>query len=336
MTIQEIKVGNSSIGGEKTFIIAEVGSNHCRDVQLAYETIDAAIEAGADAVKFQSLNAGKLYLNPSQEIIDLHSKIDFPEEWHLILKQYCDKKGITFFSSPTYLSAVDIMEDINVLLYKLASAQVGTFPQLIEKTAKTNKPVILSTGLADYSQIQKVIQIFKKCGNDKYIILHCNSLYPTPYEKVNLGLMNVYSKMFQCLTGFSDHTKGNHICVAAVALGAKVIEKHITLKRNLPSPDAPLAIEPDEFSNLVKSIRDVELSLKFTSRLELEHDELKFKKRILYKPIFNSSKKKGEKIDLEDFEFKRTALGKIDANTFYEKTFPFFAERGYGEGDIFE
>lgn len=125
------------------------------------------------------------------------------------------------------------MEDINVLLYKLASAQIGTFPQLIEKTAKTNKPVILSTGLADYNQIQKVIQIFKKYGNDKYIILHCNSLYPTPYEKVNLGLMNVYSKMFQCITGFSDHTKENHVCVAAVALGAKVIEKHITLKRNL-------------------------------------------------------------------------------------------------------
>ncbi|MBM9501958.1 N-acetylneuraminate synthase family protein [Leptospira sp. 201903071] len=334
--MKEITIGDRKIGGDKTFIIAEVGSNHCQDINLAFETIDAAVAAGADAVKFQSLNVDQLYLNPSQEIIDLHKKIDFPEEWHLILKQYCEEKGILFFSSPTYLSVVDLMEEISVSLYKLASAQVGTFPQIIEKVAKTGKPVILSTGLVDYGQVQKVVQIFKNAGNEKYIILHCNSLYPAPYNKVNLRLMNVYSEMFDCISGFSDHTLGNHICVAAVALGAKVIEKHITLRRDLPSPDAPLAIEPHEFSDLVKSIREVEESLQFSPRLSLEKDEFKFKNRILYKPILKVSKLKGSFVDVEDFEFKRTALGEMDANKLFAETLPQRLTRDFAKGDFFQ
>ncbi|PJZ61816.1 N-acetylneuraminate synthase family protein [Leptospira adleri] len=334
--MKEITIGDRKIGGDKTFIIAEVGSNHCQDINLAFETIDASVLAGADAVKFQSLNVDQLYSNPSQEIVDLHKKIDFPEEWHLILKQYCEKKGILFFSSPTYLSVVDLMEEIEVSLYKLASAQVGTFPQIIERVAKTGKPVILSTGLVDYGQIQKVVQIFKNVGNEKYIILHCNSLYPAPYDKVNLRLMNVYSEMFDCISGFSDHTLGNHICVAAVALGAKVIEKHITLKRDLPSPDAPLAIEPHEFSDLVKSIREVEESLKFSPRLALEEDEQKFKNRILYKPFLKAAKSKGTSVGFKDFEFKRTPSGKMDANQLFTETLPIILERDFKDGEIFQ
>jgi sialic acid synthase SpsE len=131
----EIKVGDKSIGGDRTFIIAEVGSNHCQDLKIAYESIDAAADAGADAVKFQSINLEKLYFKPSADTINLHKKIDLDESWHKLLKDYCDKKGIIFFSSPTYLDAIDILEEINISLYKLASAQIGTFPQLVKKSS---------------------------------------------------------------------------------------------------------------------------------------------------------------------------------------------------------
>src|SRR5688572_1365117 len=135
MAGQLISIGRNEVGGARSFIIAEIGSNHCQNIETAYESIDACKAAGADAVKFQSIDIDQLYLRPSQETVDLHKKIDLPEDWHYNLKEYCDKKGIIFFSTPTYLRSIDILEEIKVPLYKLASAQVGTFPQLVEKVA---------------------------------------------------------------------------------------------------------------------------------------------------------------------------------------------------------
>src|SRR5687767_7014684 len=142
-----IKVGDKHIGGDKTFIIAEIGSNHNQDKQLAFESIEAAKESGADAVKFQSLNVEKMYFNPSDDIKKLHKKIDLEESWHRELKEFSEKKELIFFSSPTYLSSVDLLESLDVVLYKLASAQIGTFPQLVRKVAGLGKPTIFSTGI---------------------------------------------------------------------------------------------------------------------------------------------------------------------------------------------
>lgn len=304
-----IQVGNRTIGGDSTFIIAEIGANHCQSLQLAYEHIDAAVACGADAVKFQSINLDELYHKPSDATISLHKQIDFPEEWHPLLKEYCDKKDIVFFSSPTYLKSINLLEEANVSLYKLASAQVGTFPQLVKRVAATGKPVILSTGLVSYSELERVVKIFNEAGNPNFIILHCNSIYPTPFHKVHLQLMEVYRKMFGCVVGFSDHTEGVAIPTAAIAMGAKVIEKHFVLDKNSPSPDAPIAIEPPLFKEMVDAIRAVEQATAPYSRTEIYAEENGFKQKIATRLFLNTDKKAGETLAESDFTFLRYTEG---------------------------
>lgn len=293
----------------KTFIIAEIGSNHNQSLKLAFETIDAAKDAGADAVKFQSINIDKLYHNPSPEVIALHKKIDMPEEWHKLLKDYCDKKNILFFSSPTYLEAIDILENLNVPLYKLASAQIGTFPQLVKKVAETGKSVILSTGLVSYGELEKIVKVFKDAQNDNFIILHCNSIYPTPYNRVNLELMDVYRHMFGCTVGFSDHTSDIYVPIAAVARGAKVIEKHLAMSRSLPVPDAAYSLEPNEFKRMVCGIRAVETAISASARIEIEPEEEIFKNKIRTRLVLNKLKDAGSVIVADDFIFRRSNDG---------------------------
>lgn len=312
----------------KTLIIAEIGSNHCGSLELAKETILAAKECGADAVKFQSLNVYEQYIDPSLDIIELHKKIDFPEEWHYILKEFCDKNNIMFFSAPTYLRAVDILEEINVELYKLASAQIGTFPQIVEKVASLNKPTIISTGISSYAEIEKSVQIFKKYNNDKLTILHCNSIYPTPYDKVHLQRMLVYKQMFDCEVGFSDHTNGIYCAIAAVALGASVIEKHFVLNADIDTPDAAISIDPIGFDEMVKGIRAVEAANKVAPRIALEKEEASFKSKILYKLVAKNDIKAGSSMTLDKFEFKRSEKG-IDC-----RDFDFFADKYIFKNDV--
>lgn len=298
-----------TIGGDRVFVIAEIGSNHNQSLELAYETIDAAKAAGADAVKFQSINVDKLYINPSKETTELHKRIDLPEDWHYLLNDYCNKKDILFFSSPTYLESIDILEELNTPIYKLASAQIGTFPQLVKKVASLKKPTILSTGLVNYGELEKVIQIFEKAGNDKYIILHCNSIYPTPFERVHLPLMNTYKTMFDCIVGFSDHTTDIFAPIAAVARGAKVIEKHFAMNRSLPVPDAPFSLEPKELEQMIKGIRATEKILKPNIRLHIEKEEKGFKDAISTRLVLNKDKKAGEMLQRDDFIFRRNIKG---------------------------
>lgn len=307
--MNRIIVDGREIGGKRTYIIAEIGSNHNQSLNLAFESVDAAVECGADAVKFQSIDVNELYYQPSEQIKTLHRKIDMTEEWHACLSEYCRKKSITFFSTPTYLSAVDILEKINVPLYKLASAQIGTFPQIIERVAAIGKPVILSTGIVTMKELKSVINIFKRHNNDKFIILHCNSIYPTPYDKVGLNIMKQYLDEFNCIIGFSDHTSGIYVPIAATALGAKVIEKHFALDLTLPVPDAPFSLDPYEFKSMVEAIRAVEQTLIVDSREELQPEEKQFKERILYRLVAKKNLVSGEYIKPEDFIFLRHSEG---------------------------
>jgi sialic acid synthase SpsE len=330
-----IEVDGFKIGEEKTFVIAEIGSNHNQSLQLAYESIDAAKESGADAVKFQSIDLKQLYYRPSPQTIDLHKKIDMEEGWHYLLKDYCDKKKITFFSSPTYLKSIEILEEIDVSLYKLASAQIGTFPQLVRKVAGKKKPVILSTGLVTYGELEKIIEIFRQEANDQYIILHCNSIYPTPYDRVNLQLMNTYKSMFNCQVGFSDHTSDIYVPVIAVAMGAKVIEKHFALSRKLPVPDAQYSLEPSEFSRMVDGIRAAEVSVRNNIRIEIESEERDFKERINTRLILNKVKKAGEVLKEEDFDFLRYTSG-ITAKEIFSFKKPFILTRDVNKGEVID
>jgi sialic acid synthase SpsE len=307
--MNKIIIDGREIGGKRSYIIAEIGSNHNQSLEFAFESIDAAIESGADAVKFQSIDVDELYYQPSEQTKVLHQKIDMNEKWHRLLSEYCQKKGVTFFSAPTYLKAIDILEEINVPLYKLASAQIGTFPQLVEKVAATGKPVILSTGIVTMRELTKVVEIFKRNDNDKIIILHCNSIYPTPYNNVHLNIMNQYRDEFGCIVGFSDHTPDIYVPIAAATLGAKVIEKHFALDRNLPVPDAPFSLEPNEFKRMVGGIRAAEQAIINGSREEIQPEESQFKNSILYRLVANKPLVSGEFLNKSDFKFLRHPEG---------------------------
>lgn len=313
--MRTINVNGFEIGSDKTFIIADIGSNHKQDLSLAKESVSAAAEAGADAIKFQSIQLNELYLNPDKKTADFIKQLEFPEEWHKELKSYCDERNILFFSSPTYLKAVDLLEEVNVPLYKLASAQIGTFPQLVEKVAALQKPTIFSTGIAGYEEIAKAVNVFKKNGNNNFIILHCNSIYPTEPARVNLQLINTYKFMFGNPVGFSDHTDGIHLACAAVALGASVIEKHFTVSRNLDTPDSSsFASDPKELAELVKQVRDIEAATNnFFERSDIQPEEKSFKKSIAYKILAQSDIHKNEIITEQHLQYLRSPYG-VDCN----------------------
>jgi len=309
--MKTINVNGFEIGGNKAYIIADIGSNHKQDLALAKESIDAAAEAGADAIKFQSIQLNELYLNPDFQTAAFIKQLEFPEEWHGILNEYCKKKGIVFFSSPTYLKAVDLLEEIDVPLYKLASAQVGTFTQIVEKVAKLNKPTIFSTGIAAMDEVDKAVEIFEKNGNNQYIILHCNSIYPTPANRVNMQLMNTYRNKYGNPIGFSDHTIGTHIACAAVTMGANVIEKHFTLDRNLDTPDSnEFACDPKELTLLVHQIRETEAAiLQQKERSTIELEEQAFKDSITYRLVASKDIQEGETIEYHCLNYLRTDIG---------------------------
>lgn len=318
-----VNVAGFPIGGDRTYIIADIGSNHKQDLNLAKESIDAATEAGVNAVKFQSINLKGIYANPDQATAEFIRKLEFPEDWHEILSEYCAKKGILFFSSPTYMKAVDLLEKVDVPLYKLASAQIGTFPQIVERVAALGKPTIFSTGIATYDEIISAVRLFERVGNNKYIILHCNSIYPVPPNRVNLPLMDVYKAMFDCPVGFSDHTDGIHISLCAVSRGAKVIEKHFTLDKEFDTPDSTtFAADPQELSSLVKQIREVEQSLvRNAPRLEIESEEKMFKNSVLYRACLKRKIKAGEVITNSDVDYLRAIEGIDSREAFLKREF---------------
>lgn len=323
MPRQVVEVGGFKVGGDECFLIADIGSNHKQDLTLAKESIDAAAEAGANAVKFQSINLNELYTDPNQKTSDFIRRLEFPEDWHQKLADYSRERGVVFFSSPTYLKAVDLLEEADVLVYKLASAQVGTFPQMVERVASLKKPTLFSTGIANYEEVTQAVRIFEKMGNDQYIILHCNSIYPAPANMINMPLMDTYKSMFNCPVGFSDHSNGIHVSLAAVARGAKVIEKHFTLDKNFDTPDSTsFAADPLEFKMLVDQIREVEAALtRREPRLDIQTEENDFKNSIIYRAKLKRDVAEGQEVTYDDIDYSRYSNG-IDAReAFFNRTF---------------
>jgi len=262
-----VKIENKKIGGNNpTYIIAEIGANHNKDKKLAKKLIDKASEAGVDAVKFQAYRAETLYSKntpifskDNKKPFDLIKSIELPTKWYTELKKYANKKKLDFFLSPFDFKAVDELEKIGVPAYKIASFEIVDL-ELIKYAAQKKKPMIISTGMASLGEIEDAIKTIKSTGNNNIILLHCNSLYPAPAEIVNLKVIDTLKKSFQLPIGFSDHTLGIHISLAAVARGACMIEKHFTIDRAMKGPDHPFAIEPDELKDMVKYIREIEKS----------------------------------------------------------------------------
>jgi pseudaminic acid synthase len=269
-----MKINNRIISPKNVFIIAELSANHNQDISLAKETIYAMKESGADAVKLQTNTADTLTINcknkyftinnnslwDGQTYYDLYKKAYTPWEWHLELKELSDKLGLTFFSTPFDKSAVDFLEKIDVPCYKIASFEITDIP-LIEYTASKGKPMIISTGIATYEEINDAVNACRKAGNNDIILLKCTSAYPAPIEDANLKMIPKIAKDFNVLTGLSDHTIGSVVPIAAVALGAVMVEKHFILNKNIDSPDKEFSMTPEEFSLMVKEIRNTEKAL---------------------------------------------------------------------------
>jgi sialic acid synthase SpsE len=307
-----IVIGSRRVGtGQPCFVVAEIGSNHSMSLSMAKDLIRVAGKAGADAVKFQSQKLEEQYVveRESSEFIDFFRKTELPEDWYPELAGEAAKWGVVFFSSPTYLRAVDLLEGAGVPVFKIASPQAATDPILIERVARTGKPMIISTGMVTYDGVTEAIRICSEAGNDQIAVLHCISKYPTPPAEANLRLMLTYRAMFGCPVGFSDHTEGHHVAVAAVALGASVLEKHITLDRRLPGPDHAFAMEPAEFATMVRLVRDVEASLGSGVRLDLPGDLRAFVDRITMRLVAAHDIAAGVAVSAGSFVHRRTREG---------------------------
>ncbi|MCL1941031.1 MAG: N-acetylneuraminate synthase family protein [Synergistaceae bacterium] len=263
--MKDIKISDAvSIGDNSPcFIISEIGANHNRSLAMAKELIDMSVEAKADAVKFQIYSAENLYSRktPShsgykKDLFSLIKEIETPREWLPELAGYCKSKNIIFFATPFDKEAVDELDKFS-RLFKIASFEIVDLP-LVKYVASKNKPVIISTGLCDMGEIEDAVSVCRETGNDDIVLLQCASMYPSPPDIMNLKAMETIRRAFGAHAGLSDHTRGIHISVAAAAMGARVIEKHVTLDRKLEGPDHPFAIEPGELAELVRQIRDVE------------------------------------------------------------------------------
>jgi len=273
--MEDIKISNIKIGANnKTFIIAELSANHNQDFDIAIKTIEAAAKAGADAIKIQTYTADTITINCNNEyfqirqgtiwdgktLYELYKEAYTPWEWQPKLKEIAEKLGLIFFSSPFDFTAVDFLEKMNVPAYKIASFEITDIP-LIEYVAKKEKPVIISTGIAILEDIQLAVDTCRNAGNNQIALLKCTSTYPAPIEEANLLTIPDIEKRFNVISGLSDHTISNYVSIAAVALGAKIIEKHIILDRSIGGPDATFSIEPKELSELVKNVREVEKAM---------------------------------------------------------------------------
>ena len=254
------------------YIIAEAGVNHNGSFELACNLVDAAKEAGVDCIKFQTFKSKNLVSNSAQKAeyqknttgegsqVDMLKKLELTYDEFLALKDYCDKVGICFLSTPFDFDSINFLNSINMPFWKIPSGEITNYPYLVA-LAQTGKPVVMSTGMCEMAEITAAIDVLRDNGTKEIKLLHCNTEYPTPYEDVNLRAMQTMRDCFGLDVGYSDHTKGIEVPVAAVAMGATVIEKHFTLDRNMEGPDHKASLEPDELKAMVSSIRHIEQAM---------------------------------------------------------------------------
>ena len=281
-----IEIGGTKAGpGEPVYIVAEMSANHNQDFDQAVKILHAAKEAGADAVKLQTYTPDTLTIRSDKEyfrigegtlwegktLYELYSEAYMPWEWQPKLKEIADEIGIDLFSTAFDPTAVDFLEEMGVPVHKVASFEIVDIP-LIEKMARTGKPLIISTGMATLGEIEEAVQAAREAGATQIALLKCTSAYPAPPEEMNLRTIPHLAEAFGVPVGLSDHTLGIAVPVAAVALGACIVEKHFTLSRDIPGPDSAFSLEPHEFKEMVEAIRTVEKALGEVSYEVTEHE----------------------------------------------------------------
>lgn len=255
---------------KRTLIIAEAGVNHNGSLDLALEMVDAAKDAGADIVKFQTAKPEKVISRFAEKAeyqkettgsdesqLEMCKKIHLKYDDYYVIKKHCEKKKIDFLSTPFDLDSVDFLEELGCTMWKIPSGEITNLPYL-EKIGNTKKPVILSTGMCTRKEIGEALEVLNKAGSERVSLLHCVTQYPTPYQDVNLAAMISMKNEYKCEVGFSDHTLGIEIPIAAVAMGATIVEKHFTMDRTMIGPDHKASLEPNELKQMIVSIRNVE------------------------------------------------------------------------------
>ena len=305
----------------KTLIIAEAGVNHNGSIEMAKQLIDTAAIAGVDYVKFQTFKAEKLVTKEAKQAeyqqrnaaddsqYAMLKKLELSQAQHEELVSYCRQKGVRFLSTAFDLESIDYLHSVNLGLWKIPSGEITNYPYL-KKIAQYGEPVIMSTGMCSMDDVEQAINVLLKNGltKEQITLLHCNTEYPTPMPDVNLRAMLQMKEKFGVRVGYSDHTKGIEVPIAAVALGAEVIEKHFTLDRNLPGPDHKASLEPNELKAMVDAIRNIEQALgngqKQVSKSEEKNMAIARKSIVAAKDI-----KKGELLTENNLTTKRPGTG---------------------------
>lgn len=327
------------------FIIAEAGVNHNGSLEIAKKMVEVAKECGADAIKFQTFKAEnviskiapkaeyqKQMTSADESQLEMVRKLEISFHDFNVLKDYCDKVGIAFLSTPFDFESIEFLDSIGMEIFKIPSGEITNLPYL-EKIGKLKKKVILSTGMANLGEIEDALDILIQSGTSRenITVLHCNTEYPTPYEDVNLLAMITIKEAFKVKVGYSDHTPGVEIPIAAVALGATVIEKHFTLDKNMPGPDHKASLEPHELKSMIMAIRNVEKALgdgiKKPSPSELKNKPIARKSIVAKSDI-----KKGEIYTEENITVKRPGTG-ISPMRWYE-VLGTQAQRDYKEDEL--
>jgi N,N'-diacetyllegionaminate synthase len=319
--MQDIEIGRRGIGpGKPCFIIAEAGVNHNGILQQAIRLIEVAVEARADAVKFQTFKADRLIspatrkaryqainTDAAESQLDMVRSLELPYAWHKQLMDCCRECGILFLSTPFDDDSADFLAALGVAAFKISSGEVTNLP-FLERIARFGKPVILSTGMARLGEVETALDAIYRQGLHQVIVLQCVSSYPTSARDANLRAMETMRVAFDVPVGYSDHTMGNEVSLAAVALGACVIEKHFTLDRSLPGPDQQASAEPDELKALVTSIRNVEAALGHGRKepAECERDTAEVARKSLLAAI---DIKQGDKITRDAIAIMRPGTG---------------------------
>ena len=309
---------------DRVLIIAEAGVNHNGDLQKAIELIDVASNSGVDIVKFQTFKADKIVSKAAKKAkyqsenigdgddsqYNMLKSLELSEDDHALLIEECEKRGIQFLSTAFDVEGIEFLNNLGLPFLKSPSGEITNFPYL-KKLAEMGKPVVLSTGMANMKEIKSAMKVLMDHGLDKkdITVLHCNTEYPTPMEDVNLKAMNTIARELEVQVGYSDHTLGIEVPIAAVAMGARVIEKHFTLDRNLPGPDHKASLEPEELKEMVTSIRNIEKAISGSSKKEPSQSEQK-NKIVARKSIHTTRAiKAGEVIKEEDIIALRPGNG---------------------------
>jgi N,N'-diacetyllegionaminate synthase len=304
------------------FIIAEAGVNHNGSIELAFKLIDAAVEAGVDAVKFQTFKAENLVskntqkaeyqkqtTNPLESQLDMLKKLELDVDVHKKLIKYCNAKGIMFLSSPFDHDSIDLLNELGLKIYKIPSGEITNLPYL-RRIGSLAKQVILSTGVSTLKEVGDALAILVDSGTKKenITVLHANTMYPTPMEDVNLNAMLTIQKEFGVAVGYSDHTLGIEVDIAAVAMGASCLEKHFTLDKTMDGPDHKASLEPEELKAMVGAIRNIEKALGSSEKKPSPSESVNIK--VVRKSIFaNQNIKKGDLLTDKNIAVKRPGGG---------------------------